>query len=188
MREPTFLTHDWFPQPLPPNVEIGPRSWIYSTFAFVHYQSEQPIGLRVGHDSGLYNGTFFDLGPNGSVEVGNYCSIVGAIIATNGRVRVGDYSFIAHEVVLADHFAPVPPNIRSRVAPPRASNTKESDIVLGSNVWIGARAVVLAGSTIGEGCIIGAGAVVKGTFPPLCVIAGNPATTVGRITTRSDVR
>lgn len=167
---------------MPANVEIGPRSWLYSAFAFVHYRSEQPIGLRVGHDSGLYNGTFFDLGPGGCVEVGDYCSVVGAIIATNGRVQVGDYSFIAHEVVLADQFAPMPPAIRRdpAVQAPEA-DSEPSEIILGDNVWIGARAIVLAATTLGDGCIIGAGSVVRGTFPPLSIIAGNPARIVGRI-------
>ena len=109
MLDRTVLAHDWWPGPLPPNVVIGQRSWLYSSFAFLHYRSEQPCGLRVGHNSGLYNGTYLDLGPQGEVRIGNYCSVVGAIISSNGRVTIGDYTLIAYGVVVADSFAAVPP-------------------------------------------------------------------------------
>src|SRR5262249_58156271 len=101
-------------------VVIGERSWLYSSFAFLHYRSESECGVRVGSDSGLYHGTFFDLGPSGEVEIGNYCSIVGAIISCNSRVVIRDYAFVAHEVVIADHFAAIPMQtaIASTVATP----------------------------------------------------------------------
>ena len=40
-----YLPHDWFPRPLPSNVRLGEGTWLYSTFAFLHYESEQPCGL-----------------------------------------------------------------------------------------------------------------------------------------------
>ncbi len=66
------LEHDWFPQHLPGNVIIGERSWLYSSFAFVHYKSKRKNGLKVGNDSVLYYTTFFDLGPEGRIEIGNF--------------------------------------------------------------------------------------------------------------------
>lgn len=42
-------------------------------------------------------------------------------------------------------------------------------------VWIGMRAMIMPGVTLGEGCIVGAGAVVTKSFPPGAIIAGNPA-------------
>lgn len=167
------LSHDWFPEPLPENIKIGERSWLYSSFAFRHYQSRRPLGVQVGHDTGLYNGTFFDLGPQGEVRIGNFCTLVGAIISTNQRVEIGAYSFLAHEVVLADSFAALPggsPGIPGK-----------KDIVIGQNVWIGARAIILAGAKIGEGAIIGAAAVVDFEVPAFSLVAGNPAGIKGDI-------
>lgn len=46
---------------------------------------------------------------------------------------------------------------------------------IGNNVFIGVNATILMGSYIGDDCIIGAGAVVSGTFPSGSVVAGNPA-------------
>ena len=48
------------------------------------------------------SGTFFDLGPDGQVEIGDYCTIVGAIFSTNTRVSIGDHCFVSHEVVISD--------------------------------------------------------------------------------------
>lgn len=165
------LPHDWFPRPLPGNVAFGPRSWLYSSFAFAHYHSLQPIGLRVGHDSGLYDGTFLDLGPDGELVVGDYCTLVGPIIATNGRVEIGDYTFIAHEVTIADHFCVVPPSVEDLTGP----RPERARIVIGPNVWIGARAILLGAVSIGEGTVVGAAAVVTGEIPAFSLVAGNPA-------------
>src|SRR5215470_8362084 len=152
-----ILAHDWFPRPLPDNVLLGERSWCYSSFAWLHYRSQRPCGVKIGHDSGIYDGTFFDLGPEGEVEIGNYCSVVGAIIATNGRVVIGDYALIAHQVVLADSFAAMPPHLTTAENPfTRPADTlspskrerdrvREHAIFLGENCWVAARAVLLAG-------------------------------------------
>lgn len=48
-------------------------------------------------------------------------------------------------------------------------------IVIGDNCWIGANAVLLPQTRLGNHVIVGAGAVVNGTFPDDCVIAGVPA-------------
>lgn len=49
------------------------------------------------------------------------------------------------------------------------------ETIIGDNVFIGAHAIVLMGSNIGANSIIGAGAVVSGSWPEGSVIAGNPA-------------
>ena len=172
MNPARMLEHDWFPQPLPENVVLGERSWCYSSFSCLHYRSRKPCGLRVGSDSGIYNGTFFDLGPEGEVEIGNFCTLVGAIISTNSRVVIGDYSFVAHEVVIADSFAASPIALGS-------SPGGLPMILLGENCWIGARAVILSGANVGEGAVIGAAAVVDFEVPPFAIVAGNPGRVVG---------
>ena len=169
------LEHDWFPAPLPDNVFLGERNWLYSSFAFRHYRSQRPIGLKTGHDTGLYNGTFFDLGSNGEVRIGNYCTLVGAILCTNSRIVIHDYVFIAHEVVLADTYAALP-----IWEDQQHQNSEEPSlsILIGENAWIGMGAVLLEGSRIGEGAIIGAAAVVDFEVPPYTIVAGNPAQVV----------
>src|SRR3954469_24503709 len=90
MESAHYLPHDWFDRPVPNNVEIGASSWLYSSFAFLHYRSQKDCGVRVGRKTGIYNGTFFDLDVKGEITIGNYCTIVGAIFSGNIRVSIGD--------------------------------------------------------------------------------------------------
>lgn len=52
------------------------------------------------------------------------------------------------------------------------------DTVLGHDVWLGRNATILPGARLGDGVIVGAGAVVAGEVPPYAVVAGNPARVV----------
>ena len=51
----------------------------------------------------------------------------------------------------------------------------KGDIVIGSDVWIGYEAVVMAGVTIGDGAVIGTRAVVTKDVPPYTIVGGIPA-------------
>jgi acetyltransferase-like isoleucine patch superfamily enzyme len=179
-----MLAHDWFDRPLPPNVIVGEGSWLHSTFAFLHYRSRQPIGVRIGSHTGVYKGTHFDLGPNGQVIIGDYCSIVSAIVATDRRVEIGDYAFIAHEVVIADDpwAQPFDPTAATPADP------AAQGIHIGAKVWIGARAILLGKARVGEGAIVGAASIVDSDVRPYSIVAGNPARVVGDARTRAGAR
>jgi acetyltransferase-like isoleucine patch superfamily enzyme len=60
-----------------------------------------------------------------------------------------------------------------RINPPRP-------IRIGDHVWLGSRVVVMKGSDIGEGAVIGSGSVVRGRIPPRTVAAGAPAKVIRR--------
>lgn len=49
------------------------------------------------------------------------------------------------------------------------------DTVLGDGCWLGMRAMIMPGVTIGEGAVVAAGAVVTKDVPPYAVVGGNPA-------------
>lgn len=180
------LDHDWYPDPVPAGVVIGERSWLYSSFAFLHCVSTRPHPVRIGSDSGVYYTSFFDLGPEGEVSIGDFCSVVGAIFSTNGRIEVHDYAFLAHDVVLADD-AWASPGLR-RPATSLGESTDEPSIVVGANAWVGARAVLLAGARVGADAIIGAGAVVREVVPDGAVAVGNPARIIRRPSDQGDRR
>lgn len=62
-----------------------------------------------------------------------------------------------------------------------------SETKIGENCFIGYGAVIQAGTILGKQCIIGANAVVRGHFPPYCVIVGVPARIVKRYDDKSGI-
>lgn len=184
MTLPHSLPHDWYPAPLPSNVRIGEGSWLYSSFAFLHCRSTRQQAVRIGRSSGVYMGSFFDLGPNGEVQIGDFSTLVGVIICSDQKVIIGDYVFIAHEVVLADHFAAAPTSIESNSEDADSeSSIKDAGIVIGENAWIGAGAIILSGARIGTGAIVGAATVVDFAVPDYAVVTGNPGRFMPRLAT-----
>ncbi|WP_329071646.1 acyltransferase [Streptomyces sp. NBC_01429] len=105
----------------------------------------------------------------GEVRIGSDCT-VNPYATVRGRVTLGDGVRIgAHTSLLGfNHgFAPDRPVHRQPL-------TSEG-IVLGNDVWIGSNVVVLDGVTIGDHCVVGAGAVVTKDLAPWTIAAGNPA-------------
>lgn len=109
------------------------------------------------------------------LEVGDRTSLGHETTITVARsVRIGRDCMIATGVIMADtNSHPVDPvdRLAGLPAPPGAVRPVE----IGDNVWVGARAILLPGTTIGEGSIVAAGAVVRGPIPAYTVVAGNPA-------------
>lgn len=55
----------------------------------------------------------------------------------------------------------------------------DKDVVVEEDVWIGARVSILQGVTVGRGCEIGTGTVLRKSTPPYSIVIGNPAKIVG---------
>jgi acetyltransferase-like isoleucine patch superfamily enzyme len=62
------------------------------------------------------------------------------------------------------------------------STTKSAPIKVSRGAWIGARAIILKGVTIGEGAVVGAGSVVSADVPAWTIVAGNPAKVIRALT------
>jgi acetyltransferase-like isoleucine patch superfamily enzyme len=87
------------------------------------------------------------------------------------RIDVGDDASIGPEACLLTLGHD--PNARDFA-------TRGGPIVIGARVWIGFRAIVLPNVTIGEGAVVGAGAVVTRDVEPYAIVAGAPARVIGR--------
>ena len=161
------LEHDWHTDPVPDNVEWGAHSWIYSAYAFRHCRSGRRRAVVIGSNTGVYHPSQFDLGPTGSVIIGDNSTLVSVIISTNGRVRIGDRALIAHGVVIAGDPVAVPGQGRS-----------DSEVEIGDNVWVGTKSIILGGAVLGDNVVVGAGSVVDFPVPSGRLVAGNPARVV----------
>ncbi len=93
------------------------------------------------------------------------------IQAANG-IYIGDNTNIGPGVGLISANHDPTDNTRHLPGPP---------IRIGRDCWIGMNAVILPGVTLGDGVVVGAGAVVTHDFPDRVVIAGNPARVIREI-------
>lgn len=86
-----------------------------------------------------------------------------------GKITVGDDSLIGPNVQILTINHPIAPEERL------AKTNLASDVIIENNVWIGAGAIILPGNRIGQGSIIGAGAVVTKDVSANSMAVGNPA-------------
>lgn len=90
----------------------------------------------------------------GKVTIGNYfhsgidCLFISSNHNYNGEKIPYDHTHIAKEIIIEDF------------------------------VWIGSRAIILGGVTVGEGAIVQAGALVVKDVPPYAIVGGNPAVVI----------
>lgn len=98
--------------------------------------------------------------------LGKFCQIAHGVrfITASANHEMGGPSTFPFPIFDADLRADYQPDRR--------------DTVIGHDVWFGYGAMVLPGARIGDGVIVGAGSVVRGTVPDYAVVIGNPAKTV----------
>jgi galactoside O-acetyltransferase len=107
--------------------------------------------------------------PIGNVTVGRNVAISAFVhIVANGGVSIGDRTIIASgvQITSSTHDPGHRPYREKRIDAP---------VHIGTNVWIGAGAVILPGITIGDNAVIGAGSVVTRDVPANTVVVGTPA-------------
>jgi acetyltransferase-like isoleucine patch superfamily enzyme len=110
----------------------------------------------------------------GSIEIGDYCLICpGVRMGSGDSIAIGSNCMIASGVYITDSDWH---DIYNRVAA-----GKTASVHIEENVWIGDRATVCKGVTIGENSIVGTGAVVVNSIPADTIAAGNPAVPVKRL-------
>lgn len=115
------------------------------------------------------------VGHGARIVIGDDVGVSGCTISAKASIRIGDRVLIGSGVVVTDQDAhPVDP-----VARRAGAVCKAAPVVVEDDVFIGARAIILKGVTIGRGSTIGAGAVVAKSLPPYSVAVGNPARIIG---------
>lgn len=139
---------------------------------------------------GLYSRTIIVTRAEGAkISIGNNVGISGATIYARKGITIGDNTCIGGNVKILDNdFHPIEWEERNRLL----QDEKGGDVTelipakpisIGKNCFIGCNSIILKGTTLGDGCVVGAGAVVSGQFPDNSVIAGNPAKVIKTLKT-----
>jgi maltose O-acetyltransferase len=87
-----------------------------------------------------------------------------------GQVAIGHGNMIGPGVYITDTNHTVERGRSSASLP-----LDIEEVHIASNCWVGAKAVILKGVSLGDNCVVAAGAVVTESFPPGSVLAGVPA-------------
>ncbi len=109
------------------------------------------------------------------------------INAGNESVYIKKYTEIAPEVTIATNSHKSTVSVPQVILGESHINDKSGDVIIGEDVWVGTRATILAGVTLGRGCVIGANAVVTKSVPPYALVAGIPARIIGVKFSPSDI-
>jgi len=116
--------------------------------------------------------------PNALLQLGNSVGISGGILCAGQLVQLGDRVTVGANCTIMDtDFHPLEPG--ERAASPLSGAT--SPVVIEDDVFIGTQSLILKGSRIGRGAVIGAGSVVRGDVPAGAIAAGNPAQIIGHL-------
>jgi acetyltransferase-like isoleucine patch superfamily enzyme len=154
--------------------------------------------VEFGHGVTLERGVIIDglsrqgirLGDN--VMIGAYTTVLAGMISSLGdgvyisrNSSCGPYSYIGaggritigENVIMGQHvsFHAENHNFDRTDVPVRSQGVSRKGIVIDEDCWVGANAVFLDGCHVGRGCVVAAGAVVRGEFPPYSIIGGVPA-------------
>ena len=125
----------------------------------------------------------------GNVVIGchNWASLRMQLVCAN-RLEIGDYCMFGRDVYISDtNEHPIDPDVRLACTKrywdegkptERYQGVESSPTLIGNNVWVGERAIILKGVRIGDGATVAAGSVVTKSIPERAVAAGNPARVV----------
>lgn len=105
------------------------------------------------------------------LSIDDYSSVgVGSVLGIT--VTIGKYVMMGPEVIILTRNH----EFSDTSTPMQKQGYQiEKPVTIGDDVWIGARAIILPGVHIGNGVIIGAGAVVTKDVPDYAIVGGNPA-------------
>ena len=139
------------------NIGKGTRIW-----AFCHIMKD----VVIGEDCNFGDGSFVESG----VKIGSRVTVKNHISIWDG-VEIEDDVFLGPNCVLTNDLFP-----RSKIY--HKDNVRT---LIKKGASIGANATIICGVTLGDYCMIGAGAVVTKDVPAYALVIGNPARVVGKV-------
>jgi len=158
---------------------LDPRAWahaikIVNYYNYSHVQPLRKITLgpapNISPNAVFANPERISIGAR--VRIGANCTLWAG--PGTGRLILGDDVLFGPDVLVTCA------NYRFNDGSPVTDQAMdEADVIIGNDVWLGAKVVVLPGAKIGDGAVIAAGAVVRSEIPPYAIAVGMPAKVVG---------
>jgi acetyltransferase-like isoleucine patch superfamily enzyme len=149
-------------------------------YSYLHCLSER--GVRIGSHTSVDRNLWLHCGgkpddhAHGYFEIGERSSIgCNAVMGAGGGIRIGNYVLIGQCV----NFHAESHVFEDGTRLIREQGVRYQGIVIEDDVWIGSKATILDGVTVGRGAVVGAGAVVTRSIEPFAIAAGVPARVVG---------
>ncbi|MBQ8880995.1 MAG: acetyltransferase [Oscillospiraceae bacterium] len=139
----------------------------------VYIRGKKGMTFGPGFTTG-YRCRFEMLGNSPALKLGSNCKLGDAVhIVASEAVSIGDDCLFASHIFISDTNHGTLQD--DPMTPPDSRVLTCQPVSIGHRVWLGEGAAVLPGAKIGDGCIIGAHAVVKGEIPPYTIAVGSPA-------------
>lgn len=126
----------------------------------------------------IFKRTILSVHAGAKLKIGKRSRINGVHIAAKSSITIGKNVRIAPYTLIMDSDFH---DIREH-----ASEGLSAPIVIGDNVWIASRAIILKGVTIGEGSVVAAGSVVTKDVPPYTMVGGVPAKEIKKLTNQGE--
>lgn len=149
-------------------------------------QLHDPQFIRIGNNTSFGKDLYLtawggvsNCTPN--LSIGNNCSF-GAYnhITCANKITIGDSLLTGKWVTITDNSHGETDKDTLGMRPQKRPITSKGPVVIGNNVWIGDKATILPGVSIGDGAVIAANAVVTKDVPAYSVVGGNPAKVIKR--------
>ncbi len=155
-------------------------SWMHKPFMVYGYRNRKTGSFqkftRISSSAKLLNKKNIDLANH--IWIGHYCLVDGT-----GGVSLGEGVQLSSHTVVYSHSSQDAIRLLGKhfieLEATKRPGYKLKPVTIGEYTFVGTSSVILPGSTIGKGCIIGAGSVVNGTVPDYAIAVGNPAKIVG---------
>jgi len=147
------------------------------SFRVRHWYYRNILRYTIGRESSIHMGVFVT---GFHVSIGDHV-VINRRVSLDGRIgiKIKNNVSISPEVyIVSMEHDPNDPKFQ----------TRGEEVVIEDHVWVGARAMIMPGIHVGEGAVIGAGAVVTADVDPYQIVAGVPAKKIGERSRQIDYR
>ena len=128
----------------------------------------KPLFDHCGKNVTIEKNAYFATGTG--ISIGNRSGL-GINCMVHGPLTIGDNVMMGPDVVILTHTH----NIDIPTLPMIEQGMRTAPVTIGNDVWIGMRSIIMPGVNIGDGSVIGAGAVVTKDVPAYAIVGGVPA-------------